>query len=86
MVKFWPFANSFKEMLFLNELEEIFDYLTADDVLALVNPLAGKLANCVKTCHFQVGVVCIQLAIRGTHCARTFAADCGAHLVAVEQP
>jgi hypothetical protein len=33
-------------------------------VLALVNPLAGKLANCVKTCHFQVGVVCIQLAIR----------------------
>lgn len=51
---YWPFTSSAKQVLFLNELEEILELLQ-DEQLAIVGPkLFHTLAQCVGSAHFQV--------------------------------
>lgn len=54
LLRFWPYGNSPKEMLLLNEVEELFDYMEEDVMRDLVRPLFSRLAKCIESDHFQV--------------------------------
>lgn len=54
LVKLWPFGNSQKQILFLNELEDLFEYVQEDDMDVLREPLALRIAKCIGGLHFQV--------------------------------
>jgi len=54
LLKFWPFGSSSKQILFLNELEDIFEYVIEEDVTFFREQLALRLAKCIGGLHFQV--------------------------------
>jgi len=54
VLKFWPKVNSPKEVLLLNEVEEILDVIEPDEFRKIMGPLFTKLAACVGSAHFQV--------------------------------
>lgn len=55
MLKFWPKTHSPKEVMFLNELEEILDVIEPSEFVKVMEPLFRQLAKCVSSPHFQVG-------------------------------
>lgn len=54
LLKCWPFGNSTKQIMFLNELEDLFEYVLEDDVEAFRERLAIRLSKCIGGLHFQV--------------------------------
>ena len=50
----WPKINSPKEVLLLNEVEEILDVIEPEEFVKIMHPLFTKLARCVSSPHFQV--------------------------------
>ncbi|XP_065660908.1 serine/threonine-protein phosphatase 2A 56 kDa regulatory subunit gamma isoform isoform X2 [Hydra vulgaris] len=54
LIKFWPKVHSTKEVMFLNELEEILDVIEPNEFVKIVEPLFKKLGQCVSSQHFQV--------------------------------
>eukprot|EP00040_Diaphanoeca_grandis_P038698 m.257085 g.257085 ORF g.257085 m.257085 type:complete len:571 (+) comp34985_c0_seq1:317-2029(+) len=54
ILKFWPKVNSPKEVLLLNEVEEILDVIEPEEFKKIMGPLFSKLAACVGSAHFQV--------------------------------
>uniref|UniRef100_A0A1I8FX79 Serine/threonine protein phosphatase 2A regulatory subunit n=1 Tax=Macrostomum lignano TaxID=282301 RepID=A0A1I8FX79_9PLAT len=48
LLKFWP-----KEVMFLNELEEILDVIEPAEFQKVIQPLFGQLSKCVSSPHFQ---------------------------------
>nr|CAB3265108.1 serine/threonine-protein phosphatase 2A 56 kDa regulatory subunit gamma isoform [Phallusia mammillata] len=54
LLKFWPKVHSPKEVMFLNELEEILDVIEPSEFGKIMIPLFKKLAQCVSSSHFQV--------------------------------
>ncbi|XP_064600606.1 serine/threonine-protein phosphatase 2A 56 kDa regulatory subunit gamma isoform-like isoform X3 [Liolophura sinensis] len=54
LLKFWPKVHSPKEVMFLNELEEILDVIEPAEFLKVMCPLFKQLAKCVSSPHFQV--------------------------------
>lgn len=52
--KCWPWSCSTKQILFLNELEEILELLGADQLAQISNTLFVNLARCLDSDHFQV--------------------------------
>jgi len=54
LLKFWPKVHSPKEVMFLNELEEILDVLEPAEFQKIMVPLFRRLALCVSSQHFQV--------------------------------
>jgi len=52
--KCWPWSCSAKQVLFLNELEEILELLGADQLAQISNTLFVNLARCLDSDHFQV--------------------------------
>ncbi|XP_021343031.1 serine/threonine-protein phosphatase 2A 56 kDa regulatory subunit delta isoform-like isoform X12 [Mizuhopecten yessoensis] len=54
LLKFWPKVHSPKEVMFLNELEEILDVIEPAEFTKVMNPLFKQLAKCVSSPHFQV--------------------------------
>jgi len=54
LLKFWPKVHSPKEVMFLNELEEILDVIEPSEFTKIMVPLFKKLAQCVSSSHFQV--------------------------------
>jgi serine/threonine-protein phosphatase 2A regulatory subunit B' len=54
LLKFWPKTHSPKEVMFLNELEEILDVIEPVEFQKVMVPLFGQLAKCVSSYHFQV--------------------------------
>jgi len=46
--------HSPKEVMFLNELEEILDVIDPNEFLKVLKPLFTQLAKCVASPHFQV--------------------------------
>ncbi|KAI5480174.1 protein phosphatase 2 (formerly 2A), regulatory subunit B' [Pseudohyphozyma bogoriensis] len=52
--KYSPKVNSPKEVMFLNEVEEILDVIEPAEFQKIMNPLFGQLARCVSSQHFQV--------------------------------
>lgn len=54
LLKFWPKVHSPKEVMFLNELEEILDVIEPNEFVKVMQPLFMKLGQCVSSQHFQV--------------------------------
>uniref|UniRef100_A0A9J2P6T0 Serine/threonine protein phosphatase 2A regulatory subunit n=1 Tax=Ascaris lumbricoides TaxID=6252 RepID=A0A9J2P6T0_ASCLU len=54
MLKFWPKVHSPKEVMFLNELEEVLDVIEPAEFQKVMVPLFHQLAKCVSSPHFQV--------------------------------
>lgn len=54
LLKYWPKTHSPKEVMFLNELEEILDVIEPAEFQKVMKPLFVQLAKCVSSPHFQV--------------------------------
>ena len=54
LCKYWPKIHSTKEVMFLNELEEILDVMEPTEFQKVMKPLFRKIASCVSSPHFQV--------------------------------
>uniref|UniRef100_A0AC35UBV9 Serine/threonine protein phosphatase 2A regulatory subunit n=1 Tax=Rhabditophanes sp. KR3021 TaxID=114890 RepID=A0AC35UBV9_9BILA len=54
LLKYWPKNNSPKEIMFLNELEEILDILEDSHFQKIMLALCHQLAKAVSSPHFQV--------------------------------
>eukprot|EP00980_Cylindrotheca_fusiformis_P021888 scaffold8732_cov87-Cylindrotheca_fusiformis.AAC.8 len=52
--KCWPWSCSGKQVMFLNELEEILELLGADQLAQVSDMLFTNLARCLDSDHFQV--------------------------------
>ena len=54
LIKYWPLVSSSKEVLLLNELEEIIEISPPNQLTLFVQPVFQQLARCVQNQHFQV--------------------------------
>lgn len=54
LVKFWPWSCSSKQVLFLNELEDLMELIDVELFGDLCVPLFTHLARCLDSTHFQV--------------------------------
>jgi len=54
LLRFWPKVHSPKEVMFLNELEEILDVIEPAEFQKVMVQLFHQLAKCVSSPHFQV--------------------------------
>ncbi|KAJ1344474.1 hypothetical protein BSLG_001034 [Batrachochytrium salamandrivorans] len=54
LLRFWPKVNSPKEVMFLNECEEILDVMEPQEFFKIQAPLFQQIARCVSSPHFQV--------------------------------
>ncbi|KAM0756299.1 protein phosphatase 2A regulatory B subunit [Meredithblackwellia eburnea MCA 4105] len=54
LLKYWPKVNSPKEVMFLNEVEEILDVIEPAEFQKIMEPLFLQLSRCVSSQHFQV--------------------------------
>uniref|UniRef100_A0A8C5GYH1 Serine/threonine protein phosphatase 2A regulatory subunit n=1 Tax=Gouania willdenowi TaxID=441366 RepID=A0A8C5GYH1_GOUWI len=54
LLRFWPKTHSPKELMFLNELEEILDVIEPSEFIKVQEPLFTQLSKCVSSPHFQV--------------------------------
>ncbi|CAF0726952.1 unnamed protein product [Rotaria sordida] len=54
LLKYWPKTHSPKEVMFLNELEEVLDVMEPVEFQKVMVPLFKQLAKCVSSPHFQV--------------------------------
>jgi serine/threonine-protein phosphatase 2A regulatory subunit B' len=54
LIKCWPWANSSKQVLFLNELEEALELIGSEEVEQIYIPLFRVIGKCVGSVHFQV--------------------------------
>lgn len=54
LLKFWPKVNSPKEVMFLNEVEEILDVTDPKEFRKIQVALFMQLARCINSQHFQV--------------------------------
>lgn len=64
IIKFWPWTCSSKQILFFNELEDVLEILTNDQVQPIdtLGPyLFAHLAKCMGSAHFQVQERCLYL-------------------------
>jgi len=54
ILSFWPRTQSPKEVLFLNEVEEILEMISDSEFKTIMKPLFGQVARCIGSPHFQV--------------------------------
>ncbi|KAH7445316.1 hypothetical protein KP509_01G002100 [Ceratopteris richardii] len=54
LLKYWPVTNSHKELLFLNELEEILEATQPAEFQRCMVPLFRQIGRCLNSPHFQV--------------------------------
>merc|ERR1711920_1015957 len=54
MLRFWPLSITAKQVLFLNNLEEMLEMTQPNEFLRLQEPLFRRLALCITCSHFQV--------------------------------
>ncbi|CCJ31024.1 unnamed protein product [Pneumocystis jirovecii] len=54
LLRFWPKVNSTKEVLFLNEVEEIFEVMEPSEFVKVQVPLFQQLSKAISSQHFQV--------------------------------
>lgn len=54
LLKYWPKVNSPKEVMFLNEVEEVLDVIDPMEFQKIQIALFQQLARCVNSQHFQV--------------------------------
>ena len=51
LLKYWPFANSVKETLFLTELQEVLEVVEVDKVGNLIPKLFKRIVKCIGGIH-----------------------------------
>jgi len=54
LIKFWPWSSSGKQVLFLNELEEILELVAHEQLMEIRDPLFQLFSKCLGSTHFQV--------------------------------
>ncbi|XWS34635.1 hypothetical protein CRYUN_Cryun21dG0054800 [Craigia yunnanensis] len=54
LLKYWPITNSLKEVMFLNELEEVLEATQPPEFQRCMVPLFRQIARCLNGLHFQV--------------------------------
>lgn len=54
LLRYWPKVNSPKEVMYLNEVEEILDVIEGSEFAKIMHPLFSQLARCINSQHFQV--------------------------------
>ncbi|KAJ0237915.1 Serine/threonine protein phosphatase 2A 55 kDa regulatory subunit B' delta isoform [Hirschfeldia incana] len=54
LLKYWPVTNSSKELMFLNELEEVLEATQGTEFERCMVPLSRQIAQCLSSSHFQV--------------------------------
>ncbi|XP_064403531.1 serine/threonine-protein phosphatase 2A 56 kDa regulatory subunit gamma isoform-like [Halichondria panicea] len=54
LLKYWPKVHSTKEVMFLNELEEIMDVMEPIEFVKVMTSLFRQIARCISSPHFQV--------------------------------
>ena len=54
LLRYWPKINSTKEVMFLNEVEDIFEVMDPNEFSKVQEPLFSQLAKSVASPHFQV--------------------------------
>lgn len=54
LLRYWPKINSTKEVMFLNEVEEILDVTDPAEFQKIQIPLFQQIARCINSQHFQV--------------------------------
>jgi serine/threonine-protein phosphatase 2A regulatory subunit B' len=54
LLRYWPKVNSTKEVMFLNEVEDIFEVMDPGEFAKVQEPLFKQLALSVASPHFQV--------------------------------
>jgi serine/threonine-protein phosphatase 2A regulatory subunit B' len=54
LIKFWPIQNSQKEVLFLNELEELLELTPPEHFKKFMVPLFKQVGRAIGSSHFQV--------------------------------
>lgn len=64
-MRYWPKTNSTKEVMFLNEVEDIFEVMDPAEFAKVQEPLFHQLAKSVASPHFQVArsIPTIKLSI-----------------------
>jgi serine/threonine-protein phosphatase 2A regulatory subunit B' len=58
LLRYWPKVNSTKEVMFLNEVEDIFEVMDPTEFAKVQGPLFTQLAKSVASPHFQVRFPC----------------------------
>lgn len=53
-LKFWPKTDSSKELLFLQEFEELLELTPDTEFQLIIKPVCERLAQCVGSSHFQI--------------------------------
>lgn len=54
LLKYWPFANSSKELMFLGELVEVLEACEMDKIKLFVEKLFKRLIKCISGPHLQI--------------------------------
>lgn len=54
LLRYWPRVNSAKEVMFLNEIEEILDVTDSIEFTKIMIPVFTKISQCITSSHFQV--------------------------------
>jgi serine/threonine-protein phosphatase 2A regulatory subunit B' len=54
LLRIWPKVNSSKEILFLDEIEEILDEIDPEEFKKIQVPLFKRIGQCVASMNFQV--------------------------------
>jgi serine/threonine-protein phosphatase 2A regulatory subunit B' len=54
LLRYWPKINSPKELMFLNEIEDIFEIIDPMEFQKIEIPLFAQLSKCISSPHFQV--------------------------------
>lgn len=54
LLRYWPKINSPKELMFLNEIEDIFEIIDPSEFQKIEIPLFAQLSKCISSPHFQV--------------------------------
>jgi serine/threonine-protein phosphatase 2A regulatory subunit B' len=60
LLRFWPKTNTTKEIMFLNEIEEVLDVAPQECFESFLIPLANQLARSIASPHFQVAERALQ--------------------------
>jgi serine/threonine-protein phosphatase 2A regulatory subunit B' len=61
LLRYWPVTNSAKEVLFLNELEELLEMTSPSDFQKVFSQLCRRVAKTISSAHFQVAERALSL-------------------------
>jgi serine/threonine-protein phosphatase 2A regulatory subunit B' len=76
LVRFWPWTSAAKQVLFLNELEEVLELCRGEQLVQVQDSLFRLLAACLGSSHFQVRSVLFEWLFLCVAFVLTFAALC----------